>query len=100
MALPGFITEEVSQFSIFYARDCDRQETDKCSIRSYVALDEKYKLNGALRLSMIDVQIESLLAVDLGGVGWSILFLEYQKESVDSINVRDWGNFSTCGSYI
>ncbi|XP_062584143.1 uncharacterized protein LOC134245925 [Saccostrea cucullata] len=78
-ALPGFIIEEVSQLSIFYARDCDRQETDKCSTSSYVALDEKYKFNGALQLSMIDVQIESLLAVAAGGVGWSILFWNNTK---------------------
>ncbi|XP_062615606.1 uncharacterized protein LOC134277302 [Saccostrea cucullata] len=63
--------------SIFYARMC---VYDKCSTSSYVDLDEKNETKGQLQLSMIDVQIESLLAIVLGGVGWLILFWNTKRK--------------------
>ncbi|XP_062610478.1 uncharacterized protein LOC134272246 [Saccostrea cucullata] len=53
--------------------------SDSWSTKTYLADDEELDTNGFIQLSMLDVQLESLLTLVLGGFGWLVLLSNTRK---------------------
>ncbi|XP_062610482.1 uncharacterized protein LOC134272250 isoform X1 [Saccostrea cucullata] len=75
---PGFFIIQNQRMSIFYV-NYKESGSDSWSTKTYQAYDEEHYTNGSTQLSMLDVQLESLLTLVLGGVGWLILLSNSRK---------------------
>ncbi|XP_061178419.1 uncharacterized protein LOC133187065 [Saccostrea echinata] len=80
MITPGFLIDQDRKSSIFYFSQ-KKSESDSWSTKSYLAYDEENDTHGTEQLSMIDVQLECILAVVLGGFGWLILLSNSMKKA-------------------
>ncbi|XP_062610481.1 uncharacterized protein LOC134272248 isoform X2 [Saccostrea cucullata] len=77
---PGFFINQERRESIFY---CHYKEygSDSWSTNTYVAYDKEHDTNGYSQLSMLGLQLESLITVVLGGFGWLILLSNIMKKA-------------------
>ncbi|XP_062600073.1 uncharacterized protein LOC134261670, partial [Saccostrea cucullata] len=77
---PGFFITRNGRMSIFYF-NYKEFGSDSWSTKTYLAYDEEHDTNGSTQLSMLDVQLESLLTLVLGGFGWLIPLSNTMKKS-------------------
>ncbi|XP_062613837.1 uncharacterized protein LOC134275587 [Saccostrea cucullata] len=77
---PGFFINQNKRMSIFYF-NYKETGSDSWSTKTYLVYDKEHDTNGLNQLSMIDAQLESLITVVLGGIGWLILLSNTMKKA-------------------